>query len=143
MPDAGFTHIALPVTNLDASVGFYARYANFVVVHRRRQQDRSDLEVAWLSDRTRPFVLVLAEMDAVAAPLGPFAHLGVACESKEEMDRLCAIARDEGVLREEPRDYDGPAGYLAMLSDPDGHTLELSFGQETALAVETGQPHSR
>ena len=138
MPDVGFTHIALPVTSLDASASFYARFASFDVVHRRPQKERTDLDIAWLSDRTRPFVLVLAEEDEVEHALGPFAHLGVACESRAEVDRLCEIARTEGVLREEPRDTEGPAGYLAMLNDPDGHTLELSFGQETRLAVESG-----
>lgn len=138
MPDIGFTHIALTVSDLDASAEFYARFANFAVIHRRTQRERADLEIGWLSDRTRPFVLVLAETDEIEHALGPFAHLGVACESREEVDRLCAIARAEGILREEPRDYGEPAGYLAMLADPDGHTLELSFGQETALAVESG-----
>jgi hypothetical protein len=27
-------------------------------------------------------------------------------------------------------------GYWALLRDPDGHTLEISFGQELRLAVE-------
>jgi hypothetical protein len=27
-------------------------------------------------------------------------------------------------------------GYFALISDPDDHTLEVSFGQEVALAVE-------
>ena len=35
MPDVGFTHVALPVTNLDASVEFYAKYTGLRVVHRR------------------------------------------------------------------------------------------------------------
>ncbi len=136
MPDVGFTHVALPVTNLDASVEFYGRYSGLRVVHRRAQATDKNRDIAWLSDRTRPFVLVLAEAATVESPLGPFAHLGVACATREEMDELCAVARSEGCLREEPRETGGPAGYLAMLSDPDGHTLELSYGQEVGLAVE-------
>ena len=91
---------------------------------------------AWLSDRTRPFVLVLAEAAAVENPMGPFAHLGVACASREEIQQLCAMAKSEGCLRDTPRETGGPAGYLAMLTDPDGHTLELSYGQEVGLTVE-------
>ncbi len=136
MPDVGFTHVALPVTNLGASVEFYGKYARLRVVHRRAQATNKDRSVAWLSDGTRPFVLVLAEVPVVATPLGPFAHLGVACESREEIDDLCALARSESCLRDPPRDMGGPAGYLANLSDPDGHTLELSYGQEVGLAVE-------
>ena len=136
MPDVGFTHVALPVTSLDASVAFYGKYTGLRVVHRRARATDENRDIAWLSDRTRPFVLVLAEAAAVESPLGPFAHLGVACASREEMDELCAVAKSEGCLREEPRETGGPAGYLAMLSDPDGHTLELSYGQEVGLTVD-------
>lgn len=136
MVDVGFTHVALPVTDLDASIVFYRTYTRLHVVHRRAQASDTGLDIAWLSDATRPFVLVLAEAPAVERPLGPFAHLGVACASRHEMEQLCALAKSAGCLREEPRDTAGPAGYLAMLDDPDGHTLELSYGQEVGLAVE-------
>lgn len=136
MADIGFSHIALPVTDLGASVAFYGRYAHMRVVHRRTQAMHEGKDIAWLSDGTRAFALVLAEVDSVEAPLGPFAHLGVACATRGELERLCAVAQSEGVLRESPRDTGGPAGTLAMLDDPDGHTLELSFGQEVAHAVQ-------
>ncbi len=136
MADLGLTHVALPVTSLDRSISFYAKYAKMTVVHRRPLASDPGLDIAWLSDRTRPFVVVLAEAASVDRPLGPFAHLGVACADRDEVDRLCDLARLERCLREEPRETGGPAGYLAMLSDPDGHTLELSFGQEVGYAVE-------
>jgi catechol 2,3-dioxygenase-like lactoylglutathione lyase family enzyme len=126
--DLGLTHVALPVTSLDASVAFYRAYANMDVVQRRPQ-------VVWLGDGTRPFVIVLIETDAVEAPLRPLAHLGVACGSREEVDRLCEKARSEGVLIDGPEDDGPPVGYWAFLRDPDGHTLEVSHGQDVELAV--------
>ncbi len=129
MSDVGLTHVALPARDLDASAVFYARYAQMQIVHRREG-------VLWLSDKTRPFVLVLVESDDVA-PLRPFAHLGVACGSREEVDRLCDEARKEGRLLGEPIQSEPPVGYWALISDPDGHTLEVSFGQNVGLAVET------
>ena len=135
MPDRGFSHVALPVSDLDASVAFYERYGGLHVVHRRAQTTDEHKEVAWLSDGTREFALVLAEFDSVGTPLGPFAHLGVACSTRSELDELCRLAQAEGVLREAPWDTGGPAGILAILDDPDGHSLELSFGQEVAWAV--------
>lgn len=135
MTDLGLTHVALPVTDLDASVAFYTKYARMVVVHRRRDPE-SGGEVAWVSDRTRPFVLVLISAARVEHPLRPWAHLGVGCRSREEVDRLCAQAREEGRLLTEPVDSGYPVGYWALLSDPDGHTLELSHGQEVGLTVE-------
>lgn len=128
LSDVGLTHVALPVRDLDASIDFYARYAGMQVVHRREG-------VVWLSDRTRPFVIVLMGGSEVAHPLRPAAHLGVGCASREDVDRLCAAARAEGCLVGGPQDYGPPVGYWAFLRDPDGHTLEISHGQEVGLAV--------
>ena len=135
MSDLGLTHIALPVTDMEASIAFYSKYARMTVVHRRRDSEH-DGEVAWVSDLTRPFVLVLIRAERVERPLAPWAHLGVGCESREEVDRLCAEARAGGRLLTEPIDSGYPVGYWALLSDPDGHTLELSYGQEVGLTVE-------
>jgi catechol 2,3-dioxygenase-like lactoylglutathione lyase family enzyme len=128
MNDVGLTHIALPVTDLDESADFYERYARMQIVHRRDG-------VLWLSDKTRPFVLVLIECPAVMDPLRPMAHLGVGCESRDEVDRLAARARTERCLISGPADAGPPVGYWAFLRDPDGHTLEVSFGQQVGLAV--------
>ena len=135
MPDHGLTHIALQVTDMERSLSFYARYAGLHVVHRRQQSSDPTKDVVWISDGTRPFVIVLLADDEVPYPLGPFGHLGVAVSSREELERLCDLARQEGVLLRSPVDSGPPVGYWAFLRDPDGHTLELSFGQEVGLAV--------
>lgn len=139
MADRGLTHVALPVSDVEASLAFYARYARMQVVHRRRDESGA---VVWISDRTRPFVIVLIGVEKVEHPLRPAAHLGVGCESRAEVDRLCDRARAEGVLRMGPTDSGDPVGYWAILSDPDGHTLEISYGQEVGLAVEGPDPQA-
>jgi predicted lactoylglutathione lyase len=63
-------------------------------------------------------------------------HLGVGCPSREIIDTLCAKAQQAGVLLQEPQDSGYPIGYWAFLRDPDGHALELSYGQEIGLTVE-------
>lgn len=134
MPDLGLTHVALTTRELDASIAFYEKYAGMCVVHRRT---REGVRSAWLTDHTRPFVLVLVEVvDQHDPPLGPFGHLGVACASREEIDRLVAEASREGRQTRAPIDAGEPVGYVARIADPDGHSLELSFGQEVGLAVE-------
>jgi catechol 2,3-dioxygenase-like lactoylglutathione lyase family enzyme len=35
MADLGLTHVALTVSNVDASISFYEKYAHLKVVHRR------------------------------------------------------------------------------------------------------------
>ncbi len=129
MSDLGLTHIALPSSDLDASVAFYARFAAMEAVHRREG-------VVWLSDRTRPFVIVLIETPTVEQPLVPIAHLGVGLATREDVDRICEIARSEDRLISGPLDYGPPVGYWAFIRDPDGHTLEVSHGQEVGLTVE-------
>jgi catechol 2,3-dioxygenase-like lactoylglutathione lyase family enzyme len=135
MLDIGLTHIALPVSNIQQSIEFYATYAAMQVIHQRIDQE-TGVEVVWLSDRTRPFAIVLIQKESVNPVLSPIAHLGVGCQSREQMDRLCDQAREAGILLEEPKDSGYPIGYWAFLRDPDGHTLELSCGQEVGLVVE-------
>ena len=43
---------------------------------------------------------------------------------------------EEERLLEGPTDYGPPVGYWAFIRDPDGHTLEVSHGQDVGLAVE-------
>jgi catechol 2,3-dioxygenase-like lactoylglutathione lyase family enzyme len=135
--DVGATHVALTVTDLDASVAFYARFAAMQVVHQRK--DPHGTRVAWISDCTRPFVLVLIQTERVDHRLGGFCHIGVGCASREEVDRLCDKARADDCLALGPIDSGYPVGYWAFLRDPDGHQLEISYGQEVGLAVERAE----
>jgi hypothetical protein len=64
MSDRGLTHIARPVSDLDKSLEFYSKYLN-VKIFPSRKSENSGIRVAWISDRTRPFVIVLIEMGAV------------------------------------------------------------------------------
>ena len=132
--DIGLTHVALTVKDTDASRAFYARYAAMAPVHER-QDPQTKKRVVWLSDRTRPFVIVLIEVDRVEVKLEGWAHLGVGCASRADVDRLSVLARAEGCLESPPRDSGPPIGYWAILRDPDGHHLELAFGQEVGLTV--------
>jgi len=129
MSDIGLTHIALPAVSLDASAAFYARYAAMRVVHQRH-------DVVWLSDLTRAFAVVLIKAQSVPHPLLPFAHLGVGVASRNEVDRLCALASEEGCLLRQAEDHGPPVGYWALIRDPDGHTLEVSYGQEVAFTID-------
>src|SRR6476660_6091109 len=95
--DHGVTHVALPVSNLAASLDFYARYARMQVVHQRTDPD-SGTSVAWISDLTRPFVIVLIEVPTLDAGTpdsrlgGLYCHIGLGVASRDEVDDLCARA---------------------------------------------------
>ena len=57
MADADFTHIALHVNDLEASLGFYHDYGGMRVFEQRDTPDGS--RVAWLASESKRFVLVL------------------------------------------------------------------------------------
>ena len=132
-PEVGLSHVALSVRDIEKSVAFYARFAGMREVHRR---NRSGKSVVWLSDLSRPFVIVLIEVDEVEGRLEGIAHLGIGCRSRSEVDLKCDVARKESCLLLGPEDAGQPVGYWALIRDPDGHNLELSFGQEVTLAVD-------
>lgn len=130
--DHGFTHVALQVSDLEASLRFYERYAGLTPVHRRTGSD--GVRVAWITDHTRPFVVVLLEHD-VTHPLGGWAHLGVGVDSRRVVDERLAAAAEAGLRTFGPVDAGPPTGYYGIVVDPDGHNLELAFGQGVAFTV--------
>lgn len=134
MTDLGLTHIALVVTDVNASISFYEQYAHMQVVHRRSDR-RTESDVAWLSDSLHPFVVVLLKTPQVEGALLPESHLGIACESRAEVDRRCSLAQSKGILLKGPIDSGYPVGYWAYIRDPDGHTLEVSYGQEIESVI--------
>ena len=101
-----WTHVALPVADLDASLAWYERYTPLQTIDRRAD----DLgQSAWLSHpepTDRPFVLVLVAFDdakGVPQPqLAPFAHLGMELPSKADVDAMAERARADQCLTWEP-----------------------------------------
>jgi catechol 2,3-dioxygenase-like lactoylglutathione lyase family enzyme len=135
MAEIGFTHVSLPVTDLDRSVDFYCRFAGMTVIDRLRDPVTGN-EAARLSDGTRPFALALIKTGRpVDVPVTFPAHLGVGCPSKDDVNRLAGEAKVDGSLFKEPVDAGFPLGYWALLTDPDGHHLELSYGQNDRAAT--------
>ena len=66
----------------------------------------------------------------------PFRRLKV--RLKREIVTMGMTLDDPGAPR---GTYVAPADWNALIADPDGHTLELSHGQEVALAVAARAPH--
>ena len=132
--DVGLTHVAFAVRDVEASIAFYEHYLGMQIVHER-PSDAGLGRIVWMSDLTRPFVVVLIPSATPDPPLGPFGHLGVGLPTREDVDRLAAEADREGRLRLGPADSGPPVGYWAVIDDPDGHTIELTHGQEVGLAV--------
>ncbi len=130
--DHGLTHVALPVADIDASLAFYGEFAAMSVVHQRGDPGE---RVAWISDRTRPFVVVLLECE-VDHRLGGWGHLGIGVESRAAVEEGLERGRAAGFDVIGPFDTGPPVGYWGIIEDPDGHNLELAYGQEVGFTVE-------
>ena len=134
--DLGLTHVALPVERWEETIEFYAVFASMEVVHERGEPGE---RVAWISDRTRPFVVVLLER-GVDHRLGGWSHLGVGLESRLAVDRTLARASEAGFDALGPFDAGPPVGYWGIIADPNGHNLEVAYGQEVGITVESPEP---
>ena len=137
---AQWTHLALHVHSLEASIAFYGRYSNLRVVDRHSDASSIGTEVVWLSDRSGDdelsFIMVLQEGAPrnlpgakPQSPLGPISHLGFSLASREDVDAVAAQARRDSLLKFGPTFLNPYAGYLCVVSDPDGHSVEFSHGQ--------------
>src|SRR5439155_5142884 len=109
-----WTHVALPVSDLDRSIEFYTKLTPLVVVARNSDENGRG---AWLSNDKQvedPFVLVIAEfLPEVAKRFGqepgephptlaPFAHIGIELPTQQDVDDMAERARGMGALMWEP-----------------------------------------
>jgi len=132
-----WTHIALRVKDIDATIAWYERYTHLTMLSRGEDQNGRN---AWLGDRSQaksPFVLVVGEFfegkdpfaPAQHPPLGPFAHIGIELPTKQMVDEVAARAKSEGCLGLGPVQMPKQIGYVCFVKDPDGNTVEFSYDQ--------------
>lgn len=128
-----FTHIALPVNDVTASVEWYERYTPLRAIDLRHD---SDGEAAWLchpEPAEHPFIIVLVSMSSTSgsAPrqLGPFGHLGIELPTRDAVDAMAVLGRADGCLEWEAAQWPQPVGYVCALADPDGNVVEFSYDQ--------------
>jgi lactoylglutathione lyase len=143
-PESLFTHVALPVRDLDATLDFYRKYTTLELIHERTDPE-TGLRSVWLAnarDRTAAaarFVLVLicgslpsqvtGDIKEEYGFLTSISHLGISLSTREEVDQVAAMAKDEGILVLGPRYMNPVVGYICIVRDPDGNQLEFSVEQ--------------
>ena len=132
-----WTHMALCVTDIEASIAWYEEFTHLRVLQRNEDVNGYG---AWLVDPEQPdppFLLVIAEFFEGKDPfapikhpsIGPFAHFGIEVTSKEEIDEIAAKAKERDCLALGPQQMPNPIGYICFLKDPDGNTIEFSYDQ--------------
>lgn len=137
-----FSHLAIPVLDIEKSIAFYEKYVEMKVIKRRK-----DPVNVWLGDGIRPFQLVLLAADPsdvkearsgatdyhnakLAHPIVASSHIGFTCSSCSEVKRIAEMAKEEGILEHGPCEEGWPGGYCAYITDPSGHSIEISYNQE-------------
>src|SRR4051794_5843189 len=134
---ASWTHIALRVNDIDATIAWYERFTHLKLLHRGEDANGKN---AWLGDSSQvdsPFVLVVGQFyegkdpfaPAQHPPLGPFAHMGIELPSKQMVDDVANRAKAEGCLALGPVQMPKQIGYVCFVKDPDGNTVEFSYDQ--------------
>jgi len=143
-PASLLTHIALPVRNLDATLAFYERYTTLVNIHERIDP-QTGLRSVWLANQrdvtadAARFVIVLICGKLPTAVTGDIkeeygflrsiSHLGISLESRDDVDRVAAMAKEEGCLLLGPMYRNEVVGYICIVTDPDGNNVEFSVEQ--------------
>jgi catechol 2,3-dioxygenase-like lactoylglutathione lyase family enzyme len=122
------THFALHVADAEASARFHEDIAGMRILRSWANQDGSGLTEA-------PFVLVLLEGsspfndDRSQRVIGPLSHFGFELPSRDAVEEIARRGKAAGILQMPPRDAGPIVGYHCYLRDPDGHSIEFSFGQ--------------
>lgn len=129
-----WTHIALPSTDIDASIRWYEDFTPLRLLDRREDADGYG---AWLGHpdmADKPFILVLVsffkDQDKGRQPImAPFAHIGMEMPTKADVDAIAEKGKAAGCLAWPPTLMPDPIGYICALTDPDGNMIEFSFDQ--------------
>jgi lactoylglutathione lyase len=129
-----WTHIALPCTDIDATIAWYERYTPLRLLDRREDADGYGAWLGHPDQGDKPFILVLVsffrDQDKGPQPImAPFAHIGIEVTSRAEVDEIAARGEAEGCLVWPPTQMPQPIGYICALTDPDGNMIEFSFDQ--------------
>ena len=128
-----WTHIALPSSDLDASIAWYETFTPLRQLARREDADGQSAWLAHEGQIENPFVLVLVmfwkDKGRHQPMLAPFAHIGIEMPGRADVERIAELGRQAGCLTWEPTDMPDPVGYICAITDPDGNVIEISHGQ--------------
>ena len=136
-PSPRWTHIALRVADIDATIAFYTNYTPMELIDKREDESGFGAWLGHTDSPDKPFILVIAQFfpetdpfkDSPIATLAPFAHIGIEMTQRDEVDAIATRAKEDGILAMPPTDMPQPIGYICMVSDPDGNMVEFSHDQ--------------
>ncbi len=128
---AQVTHIAMEVSDVQASIDFYRKWCGMEVVDHARPGVKEDERSVWLScpGQEDSFVLVLLPGGDGEPKREGMRHIGFDLQSIEELKELAELAEEEGLVHWPYQEHEFPVGTLFSIKDPDGYIVEFSHGQ--------------
>jgi lactoylglutathione lyase len=91
-----WTHITIPVSNIQRSIDFYTSFCGLTLLRDRRPEGASNV---WLGPKTPPnkdpkFLLVLMQGEV------PFQidHFGFQCDERNQIDEIAEKGKQLGIL---------------------------------------------
>ena len=127
------THLCLHVESLDDCVRFYRRYCSMQVIVDRSKEGEGSV---CLSEAGRKIEFVFqfksGGKNFILAD-NEERHFGFIVESRQAVDDIADMAREDGVIFFEPDEY-LPGAYLCGVKDPNGNCVEFSYGHRVPPA---------
>lgn len=126
-------NVALQSRNMTVSRDFYEDWGDMHVLLYGKTTQSCRL-VSNDSD-VRALQLILSGSAADAATeeacvdVRDVSHMGFAVDSREELEEIYKRAKANDLVTVDMVDMDAPAGTLFFMRDPDGYTVEFSYGQ--------------
>lgn len=135
--EARWTHIALRVNDIDATIDWYTDFTPLELLDRRQDDMGFGAWLGMPDTADNPFILVIAQFlegcdpfeSAPHAVLAPFAHFGIELPSRDDVEAIAERGRAASCLAMPPTMMPPPIGFICMLNDPDGNTVEFSWDQ--------------
>ncbi len=134
---ARWTHVALRVADISATINWYTNFTPLELIDQREDDQGYGAWLGMPGATNNPFILVVAQFfdhtdpfaDAPRAVLAPFAHLGIELPDRSDVDDIAARGAESDCVVMPPTQMPAPIGYICMLRDPDGNTVEFSWDQ--------------
>ena len=123
------THICLHVENLEDCVRFYRRYCQMEVIEDHSEGGEGSV---YMSEAGRQNELVFqfkSGGENLALAETAEQHFGFAVESREAVDDIAKLAREDEIIFFEPDEY-LPGAYLCGVKDPNGNCVEFGYGHK-------------
>ena len=97
-----WTHIALPCTDIDATIAWYESFTPLRLLDRREDADGDGAWLGHPDQGDKPFILVLVSFfrDQAKGPqpiMAPFAHIGIEMPTKAMVDDVAERGEQAGL----------------------------------------------